>query len=223
MNKANTQARRTFLKKLALGIGSTSLLATQGKLQLIQAAMAADTDYSSLTDHKSLVCVFLLGGNDAFNMVVPYEQSAYNQYRTARSGMALSRESLLPLKGNQYAFHASMPDLQKIYNEDNLAVAANIGTLIEPTTRTSYQNETARLPADLFSHSHQQEFWETGTTAKSSVHPPGWGGRMMDMMISANSNPTEPALFSLAGNSVWQTRLRAFGFRIKPLQRRNTN
>ncbi len=216
MNKANTQARRTFLKKLALGIGSTSLLATQCKLQLIQAAMAADTDYSSLTDYKSLVCVFLFGGNDAFNMIVPYEQSSYNQYRTARSGMALSRESLLPLKGNQHGFHAAMPDVQKLYNDDNLAVAANIGTLIEPTTRASYQNETARLPADLFSHSHQQEFWETGTTAKSSIHPPGWGGRMMDMMISANSNPTEPALFSLAGNSVWQRGLEPLDFVLNP-------
>ncbi len=211
MNNSNKQ-RRSFLKKLAVGVGSTSLLATQGKLQLMQSAMAASSNYSGLTDHKSLVCVFLFGGNDAFNMLVPYEQSAYNAYRKARSGLALSRRSLHPLKGEQQAFHASMPDLQTLYNNDKLAVAASIGALIEPTTRTTYQNKTARLPADLFSHSHQQEFWETGSTAKASVHPPGWGGRMMDMLTTANSNPNEPALFSLAGNSVWQRGLKPLDF-----------
>ncbi len=204
--------RRSFLKKLAVGVGSTSFIATQGKLQLMQSAMAASSDYSALSDHKSLVCVFLLGGNDAFNMLVPYEQSAYDDYNKARSGLALARNSLHPLKGNQQAFHASMPDLQTLYNNDKLAVAASIGALIEPTSRTTYKNKSARLPADLFSHSHQQEFWQTGSTAKASVHPPGWGGRMMDMLTTANSNPTEPALFSLAGNSIWQRGLNPLDF-----------
>ncbi len=215
MNNSNKQ-RRAFLKKLAVGVGSTSLLATQGKLQLMQSAMAASSDYSALSDHKSLVCVFLFGGNDAFNMLVPYEQSAYDDYKKIRSGLALSRGSLHPLKGDQQAFHASMPDLQALYNNDKLAVAASIGALIEPTTRTAYKNDNVRLPADLFSHSHQQEFWETGTTAKSSIHPPGWGGRMMDMLTTANSNPTEPALFSLAGNSVWQRGLKPLDFALNP-------
>jgi uncharacterized protein (DUF1501 family) len=218
MTKSQQQMRRTFLKKLALGIGSSSLLATQGKLQLIQSAIAADTDYSQLTDHKSLVCVFLFGGNDAFNMMVPYEQSAYSNYSNIRSGMALSRESLHPLKGNQQAFHAAMPDLQKLYDNDKLAVATNIGAIIEPTTRSAFKNDSVQLPADLFSHSHQQEFWETGTTAKNSVHPPGWGGRMIDMLASANTNPTEPSMFSLAGNSVWQKGLKPLDFVLNPYE-----
>jgi len=212
MKHSQSLQRRAFLKKLTLGVGSTSLLAAQGKLQLMQSAMAASSDYSSLTDHKSLVCVFLFGGNDAFNMLVPYEQAAYDQYKTARSGLSLPRNTLNPLKGNQHAFHPSMAKLQALYDNDKLAVAASIGALIEPTDRAAYKNETARLPADLFSHSHQQEFWETGTTAKSSVHPPGWGGRMMDMLTTANTNPTEPALFSLAGNSVWQRGLDPLDF-----------
>jgi len=200
MNKQ--QQRRQFLKKLALGIGSTSLLATQGKLQLIQSAMAAD--YSGFTDHKSLVCVYLAGGNDSFNMMVPYQQSAYDQYKTSRAGMALARNTLLPLTGDQQAFHPSMPDLQNLYNTNKLSVVSNVGALIEPTNRTSYNNDSVLLPADLFSHSHQQEFWQTGATAKTSTHPPGWGGRMMDLLASANTNPTDPALFSVAGNSIWQ-------------------
>lgn len=216
MNKANTKTRRTFLKKLALGIGSSSILATQGKLQLIQSAMAADSDYSNLTDHKSLVCVFLFGGNDAFNMMVPYEQSAYAQYAQTRTSMAIPQGSLLALKGDEQAFHPSMPDLRDLYNTDKLAVATNIGAIIEPTTRASYKNETVQLPADLFSHSHQQEFWETGTTAKNSVHPPGWGGRMIDLLSSANNNPSEPALFSLSGNSVWQRGFKPLDFVLNP-------
>lgn len=204
MNKLQSQSRRHFLKKLALGVGSASLLATQSKLQLMQSAMAMSTDYSGFTDHKSLVCIFLFGGNDSYNMLVPYEQAAYNQYSAVRSNLAIGRNSLLALKGNEYALHPSMPDMQALYNADNLAVMGNVGPLIQPTTRAEYQNKTAQIPADLFSHNHQQEFWETGTTATGSKHPPGWGGRMIDMLITANSDQNSPALFSLSGNSVWQ-------------------
>ncbi len=216
MNKTQSQTRRHFLKKLALGIGSASLLATQSKLQLMQSAMAMSTDYSGFSDHKSLVCIFLFGGNDSYNMIVPYEQAAYNQYSSVRSSLAISRESLLPLNGNQYALHPSMPDLQALYNQDNLAVMGNVGPLIQPTSRTSLQNESVQLPADLFSHNHQQEFWETGTTATGSTHPPGWGGRMIDMLITANADQSSPALFSLSGNSVWQRGEKPLDFVLNP-------
>jgi len=216
MNKIQQQTRRHFLKKLALGIGSASLFATQTKLQLMQSALAMSTDYSGFTDHKSLVCVFLFGGNDSYNMLVPYEQSEYNQYNTVRSSLAISRNALLPLKGNEYAFHPSMPDLQTLFNQDKLAVMGNVGPLIQPTTRAQYQNESVALPADLFSHNHQQEFWETGTTATGSQHPPGWGGRMIDLLITANSDQTSPALFGLSGNSVWQRGLKPLDFILNP-------
>ncbi len=216
MNKVQLQSRRHFLKKLALGVGSASLLATQSKLQLMQSAMAMSTDYSGFTDHKSLVCVFLFGGNDSYNMLVPYEQAAYNQYKSVRSNLAINRESLLPLSGNQYALHPSMPDLQMLFNQDNLAVMGNVGSLIQPTTRNNYQNENIPLPADLFSHNHQQEFWETGTTATGSTHPPGWGGRMMDMLITANADQSSPALFSLSRNSVWQRGEKPLDFVLNP-------
>jgi len=212
MKYSNQQSRRNFLKKLSIGVGASTLLATQSKLQLIQSAVAQSSSYAGLNDHKSLVCVFLNGGNDAFNMLVPHEQNAYKAYKKSRTKMALSHQSLLPLAGSQQAFHASMPDLQQLFNAKKLAVVSNVGALIKPTTRTAYQNETAQLPADLFSHSHQQEFWQTGTTAKSSVHPPGWGGRMMDMLSAANTHPNNPALFSLANNSVWSHGLKPLDF-----------
>ena len=207
--------RRNFLKKIGLGIGSASVLAMQGKLQLMQAAIAA-SDYSGVNDHKSLVCIFLFGGNDSFNMLVPYEQNAYQQYANSRNGMALNHAELHALNGGDFAFHPSMPDLKNLYNSNNLGVVANVGSLIEPVSKAEYLNETARLPADLFSHSHQQEFWETGATAKSSIHPPGWGGRMMDLLSSANTDPTQAALFSLAGNSIWQRGLKPLDFVLNP-------
>ncbi len=208
--------RRAFLKKIALGIGASSLLATQGKLQLIQSAMAASSSYSHLNDHKSLVCIFLFGGNDAFNMLIPYEQKAYNQYKRDRTSLALERESLHALKDNQYAFHPSMPDLKTLYNNNNLAVSASLGALIEPVTRNDYQNKVQQLPEHLFSHSHQELFWATGATTKSGVQPPGWGGRMMDMLISANADPSQPALFSLSGNKPWQRGLEPLNFVLNP-------
>lgn len=214
MNKFKREERRNFLKKLALGIGSTSLLATQNKLSLVQAAIAATANYSALDDYKSLICVFMFGGNDSYNMLVPTDNAIYQQYQRARTTMALAKDSLHTLKDNQYAFHGSMPDLKNLYNNDKLAVVANVGALIEPTTRNTYQNESVRLPADLFSHNHQQEFWSTGATATNSIRPAGWGGRMMDMLISANSSQTDPALFSLAGNSLWQKGVNPLDFSL---------
>ncbi len=213
---SQSKYRRSFLKSLVLGIGASSLMATQGKLSLIQSAMAQSSDYTALNDHKSLVCIFLAGGNDAFNMLVPYEKNAYDQYKKTRKKIALKHENLLPLTGSSYAFHPSMLELQSLYNNKKLAIAANIGSLIEPTTRTTYQNKTAQLPADLFSHSHQQEFLQACSAAKSSIHPPGWGGRMMDMLAAANDRPRDPALFSFAGNSVWQRGLNPLDFALNP-------
>lgn len=210
MKHLKTEQRRAFLKKMALGIGSTSLLATQTNLQLMKAAVAAD--YNNINDHKSLVCVFLQGGNDSFNMFVPYQQSAYNAYSSARTSLAIPRNKLLALKGNQHAFHPSMPKLRSLYNSDKLGVVRNVGALIRPTSRNAFQNGTAELPAELFSHNHQQEFWQTGKTAKASVHAPGWGGKMMDLLSSANTNSNEPAMFSVAGNSLWQKGVKPLDF-----------
>ncbi len=208
--------RRAFLKKMALGIGATSLLATQGKLQLMQSAMASSSSYSHLNDHKSLVCIYLFGGNDAFNMLIPYEENAYNQYKLDRTSLALKREDLLALKGGQYAFHPSMPDVQTLYNENNLTVSASVGALIEPVTRSDFKNKSLQFPEHLFSHSHQELFWATGAATKSGVQPPGWGGRMMDMLISANTDPNQPALFSLIGNKPWQRGLKPLNFALNP-------
>lgn len=218
MTKSADLSRRNFLTRLALGIGGASLLATQDKLQLIQSAMAASSSVGTTSTHKSLVCVFLYGGNDAFNMLIPYSQSAYQRYVTDRSVMALPYDQLLPLKNTQQAFHPAMSRLQQLFNQGDLAVIANTGALIQPVTKTEITQETAVLPSDLFSHNHQQEFWQTGAAAKASKHAPGWGGRMADLLVSANDDPTTPALFTMAGNSLWQSGLQPLSFSVNPYQ-----
>ncbi|RTZ60290.1 MAG: hypothetical protein DSZ32_03935, partial [Gammaproteobacteria bacterium] len=195
-------SRRSFLKKMALGSFGMGALAMQGKLNLIQAALAAN--YAGLPDHKSLVCIFLYGGNDAFNMFVPYSTAAYNTYANIRKGLAIPRGSLLPVTGNQHAFHPSMPKTRNLYNQGKMALISNVGTLYQPVTRSQVLNDTAVLPPDLFSHSHQQEIWQTGLSPTTGVSHSGWGGRMADLLMDANSNTELPPTFTLNGSNLWQ-------------------
>lgn len=195
--------RRSFLKKIALGSFGMSALAMQGKLNLIQSALAAG-NYANLPDHKSLVCIFLYGGNDAFNMFVPYETTAYNNYASIRKALAIPRASLLPVTGNQQSFHPSMPKTRGLYNQGKTALIGNVGALYQPVTKAQILNDTAVLPPDLYSHSHQQEIWQTGLSPAVGVSHSGWGGRMADLLMDANSNTDIPPTFTLNGSNLWQ-------------------
>ncbi len=201
MNPHDKQ-RRSFLKKMALGSFGMGALAMQGRLNLIQAALAAN--YTALPGHKSLVCVFLYGGNDAFNMFVPYSSAAYNNYASIRKNLAIPRASLLPVTGNQHGFHPSMAKSRVRYNQGNMALISNVGTLYQPVTRAQILNDSAVLPPDLFSHSHQQEIWQTGLSPSTGVSHSGWGGRMADLLMDANSNTQLPPTFTLNGSNLWQ-------------------
>lgn len=91
-------------------------------------------------DYKTLVCLFLAGSNDSFNMLVPATRAEYAEYKTVRSDLALSQGTLLPLNGSSadgrtFGVHPSMPEVQQLYNNGNLAFVANVGTLLEPTTK----------------------------------------------------------------------------------------
>lgn len=203
--------RRIFLKNMALGSLGTGVLALQGKLNLIQSAMASGS-YNHLSDHKSLVCVFLYGGCDGHSMVVPYEQTLYNQYSSIRQSLSIAHSDLLPLSGEQYGFNNQLIKLHALYSSKKLAVAANVGNLYQPVTRAEILAETAVLPPDLFSHSHQEEIWQTGLSPETGVSHSGWGGRMADLLATANSNTEIPPTFALDGNNLWQ-----IGNTTKPL------
>ena len=195
--------RRMFLKRLALLGTSASLLATQDRFQLISSAVAAASDYSNLSDHKSLVCIFLNGGNDGFNTLIPYESNQYQNYQTNRTSLAIPRNELTPLKGGQQALHPSLSDLSNLYDTDKLAVVANVGSLIQPVSKFEFQQGTAPLPSALFSHSHQQSFWQTAKLSEGGFVPTGWGGRMADLLHSSNVQANIPLTYSLSGSNLW--------------------
>lgn len=203
MNKQLQRQRRRFLKQMSL-LGGTSLLASQSKLQLISTALAAD--YNSISNYKSLVCIFLFGGNDAFNMFIPYENAAYQNYANIRQNMAIAQNTLLPVSNGQHAFHPSMPKLRNLYNGNKLALVSNLGNLIEPVTRQQYLDYengmgNIQLPRGLFSHSDQQEIWQTNLMPEAGTSHSGWGGRIADLLRDANHFPFS---FTLNGNNAWQ-------------------
>ncbi|TMA84911.1 MAG: DUF1501 domain-containing protein [Deltaproteobacteria bacterium] len=137
----------------------------------------------SAGDYKALVCIFLFGGNDAGNMVIPYTD--YATYSAARQAaqLAIPQTSLLQISppsiaGSVFGLHPSLTGLHELWGMGKLGVVCNVGPLVEPTNRTSYRNGTVRVPLNLFSHSDQQNQWQTSVSNGSSSA--GWGGRIAD-------------------------------------------
>ncbi|MBS0515015.1 MAG: DUF1501 domain-containing protein [Proteobacteria bacterium] len=201
--------RRKFLCKTAHAALGASVYSALGNLQLVHAAAGG----YSFSDYKALVCIFLYGGNDAFNMVVPTDNAHYAQYQTVRPKVALAQNTLLALNapssgagspgdGGTYGFHPAMTDLQTLFNQASspVAIVANVGTLVQPVTKSQYQNGTAALPPQLFSHNDQQAYWQSSPPSNAPIT--GWGGRICDLIASANTS-TLPMLNSLAGEDAF--------------------
>lgn len=209
MTKPTDLQRRSFLQKFAILTGGSSLLATQSKLQLIQSALASQ-DYSGLNDHKSLVCIYLAGGNDGFNMFIPHENDKYMHYKDIRQALAVEQESILPANIGDYGFHPSMEATKNLYDQNKLALVSNVGNLFQPLTREQYQEHKAGdssilVPPSLFSHRHQAEIWQTNRTPEVGSTPPGWAGLLTDILASANQAANLPASTSLSGTNPWQS------------------
>ena len=195
--------RRDFLKRSLVGLGgASSLWATTSQFNLVNAATSAN----SFTDYKALVCVFLLGGNDSLNMLIPTDQRAYDQYAATRQNLAVARNAALAINvtNTQYSsvgLHPSLAALHTIYEQGNMALVANVGPMIEPASKADILTGRVMLPPQLFSHSDQQNHWQTAHPQQAALT--GWAGRMADML----SDGTEPLSMnlSMAGNNLWQT------------------
>ena len=165
--------RRTFLAHAGALAGSAAL----GQLGLLAAKAAPATDY------KALVCVFLYGGNDANNMIVPLDTAGYANYATTRSYLALPQAQLLPLAVSAgaplYGLHPALPGLQALWTAGNMAIVANVGTLVQPLTKAQYLSTSTIKPESLFSHIDQQHQWQASISSTSSSNS-GWGGRLTD-------------------------------------------
>ena len=138
-------------------------------------------------DYKALVCIFLYGGNDGMNMIVPSDAARHGQYAAVRAGLAIPRASLLPMGSVPYGMHPSLSALSKVWNDGALAPVFNLGPLFQPLTKAQFRAaapNSETVPDSLFSHSDQQTLWESGTT--DSLARTGWGGRASESLGTVN-------------------------------------
>ena len=173
-------ARRRWLLHSGATLAGALGAGTLGNL-LLNAKPAYAADY------KALVCIFLYGGNDGMNMIVPSDDARYNQYAGVRGGLAIPKASLTPLAGVSYGLHPAMAALGTAWTNGHLAPVFNVGPLAQPLTKAQYRAATANssiLPSSLFSHSDQQILWETGSS--DSLTRTGWGGRASEALVTAN-------------------------------------
>lgn len=206
-------SRRDFVRISCCTAASFGMTAALGRLNLIHALAAP-----AATDYRALVCVFLFGGNDSNNMIMPNDTPGYANYATVRSNLALPQNTLLPIvakTGNvPYGLHPALPGLQGLFSGGQLAVVANVGTLAQPITRTQYLQGGATLPVNLFSHSDQQGQWQTadftgfGTT--------GWAGRTADKLQPMNAGATYPPITTVAGGAIFCTGAQTQPYALSP-------
>lgn len=172
--------RRAWLQRsLALG----GALGTGGLANLL----LGSSQPAHAADYKALVCVFLYGGNDGMNMVVPVDTNLHAQYASVRGGLAVPRQRLLPLGATGHGLHPAMSALMPLWEQGALAPVFNVGPLFEPTTKAAYRaatEDSPLVPDSLFSHSDQQVLWECAGT--SSLERTGWGGRASESLGTIN-------------------------------------
>jgi uncharacterized protein (DUF1501 family) len=215
-HRIDSDNRRRFLKRaLAATAGGAGLFADPGLLGLWPTLAAAPRG----SDYKALVCVFLLGGNDGHNLVVARDPNAYASYAQHRAGLTIPREQLLPiapLSGAPFALglHPQMGEMASLFESGQLALVGRIGALLEPVTRTQYDERTVPLPPQLFSHNDQQAFWEglEVRTGLETAAPSGWGGRLADLVASTQSSALLPAAMSMTGSHLFPV-----GQQVQPL------
>ncbi len=200
------QARRRFLKRtLACAVAGSGAGAMTGKLNLVGSALADASSYANVSDYKALVCVFLYGGSDSFNLFVPSDTTLYSEYSAARGSLSMSGDDLLPASDGVVSFNKHLPGILQHYEDGNAAIVANVGNLIQPVSRADIAAGTASIPADLFAHNHQQEQWQKGIASQpTAVVGAGWGGRMADLLTDANTDATLPPTFTVAGSNFFQ-------------------
>lgn len=201
----NGKHRRQILR----GLGASALTATalSGAPSRFT-AHAADT-----SNYQALVCVFLFGGLDHNEVLIPYDTASYRRFRTLRSSLIIEqgesrqRERLLPitmqqnsvLQGRQMAMPPELPALKALFDRGDLAIVGNVGPLLEPVTRQRFERSAARLPPRLFSHNDQQSTWQASAPEGAQF---GWGGLFADAVLATGANQRQPQFTTIASNEV---------------------
>jgi uncharacterized protein (DUF1501 family) len=219
--KPNLLNRRQFLGQTGCAaLGTTGLFSTLLNLGLASRVMAADQ-----SDYKAMICIFLLGGNDSFNMLAPTNPDEYAYYLTTRGGLydvdkspnsmgigapGSGGFSFLPIQpanipGRSFGIHPSMPEFKDIFDKQQLAFVANVGSMQKPFENVAaYKNDPSGRPLGLFSHSDQEQQWQTCIPDRRSGI--GWAGRAMDILQNTQSRAQKSTFnISLSGTNIFQT------------------
>jgi uncharacterized protein (DUF1501 family) len=198
-------SRRDFIRRGACAaVGTIAMTAAIRQLRFMNAAVAQ----SNINDYKALVCIFLQGGNDSNNLVIPTLQSQYNNYAAIRTPvLAIPQSALLPITslnpdGNTYGLHPSCPELQTLFGAGKLALMFNTGTLVYPLTREQYLAGDGAMPPQLFSHADQQTQWQTSIPDQPPLT--GWGGRVADLLASVQPSSPISLNVTLAGANIFE-------------------
>ena len=208
-------SRRAFLQRA--GALSVAGAATPWALNLAAIGEAAA---ATATDYKALVCVFLYGGNDYANTLIPYDNANYAAYQAMRPPLAYAQSALaatalapvgLP-SGRQYALAPELAPLLPAWNAGKLGVMLNVGTLVQPTTKQQYTNASVPLPPKLFSHNDQQSIWQSSAPEGAAS---GWGGRMGDLFVAGNGTSTFTCV-NVSGNAVFLSGKTAVQYQVTP-------
>ena len=198
-------SRREFIRQAACAaVGTAAMTAAIRDLRFMNAAVAQ----SSISDYKALICVFMAGGNDSNNLIVPTMTSEYNNYAAIRTPvLALPQSSLLPIAplnsdGHSYGFHPCCSPLQSLFGQGRLAVLFNTGTLLYPITSAQYKANSVAKPPQLFSHADQVTQWQTSVPDQPALT--GWGGRCADLMNAVQPNPPISLSVTLSGANTFE-------------------
>lgn len=204
------QSRRSFLKTgLSLSMaGAAAPLAMN--LAALSEAAAASSSVSAVNDYKALVCVFMYGGNDYANTLIPFDAPSHAAYNSFRSNLAIDLPFLsdtvlkpaTPLANSrQFALAPELSSWIPLFDAAQMSVILNVGTLVQPTTKAQFTSASVPLPPKLFSHNDQQSYWQSSYPEGATS---GWGGRIGDLFQSSNSKAAFTCI-GLGGNAVYLT------------------
>lgn len=215
MSRSMRESRRNFLYALGGVCAGGAAYALYPQMELVGRLLAAEP---GLNEYRALVCIYLTGGSDSFNMLVPYESGEYNIYLNSRggvfnsnsnpAGLAIARDQLLPISdagGRQYGLHPSCGGMKTLFDQGELSFLANVGTLAVPLSKTEYTSKAKSYPPELFSHNSQTTQWMRGIS--SQVSTTGWGGRVGDRLAGLNTQTPllPPSISVTGGGSIFQT------------------
>ncbi|MCX2865337.1 DUF1501 domain-containing protein [Paucibacter sp. PLA-PC-4] len=211
-SKIHQRQRREFLRRAsALGVAGAAAPWALSLAGIGEAAAAAAPG-----DYKALVCVFLHGGNDQANTVVPYDPASHQAYQSLRGAIATPREQLAATAlsqladGRQLALAPQLGRMKALFDAGKLGVVLNVGTLVQPTTLAQYKAKSVQLPPKLFSHNDQSSIWQSSMPEGATS---GWGGRLGDQFLSANGNATFTCI-NVSGNAVFMSGQQAVQYQM---------